>query len=95
MTIDETIKHYDEVAMQKEYEATDLEYSTLDWKYEANKCLECASEHRQLAEWLKELRVYRLMMNRLGEMLADNGYTEVDIDRICKEREAKADEDSD
>ena len=43
MTIDEAIKHAERVA-------------------EANKsanCIECAEEHQQLAEWLKELKAYK------------------------------------
>lgn len=56
MTLNEAIKHAEEVAEEKENEAQDLEYSKLDWKYEANQCSECAKEHRQLAEWLKELK---------------------------------------
>ena len=59
MTLDEAIKHAEEVAEEKENEAQDLEYSKLDWKYEANQCSKCAEEHRQLAEWLKELKQLR------------------------------------
>lgn len=43
MTIDEAIKHCEEVAEEQE----------------KNECNECAAEHRQLAEWLKELKAYR------------------------------------
>ena len=39
MTIDEAIKHCEEVA--------------------DSKCDECGAEHRQLAEWLKELKERR------------------------------------
>lgn len=59
MTLDEAIKQAEEVAEEKENEAQDLEYSKLDWKYEANQCSKCSEEHRQLAEWLKELKDYR------------------------------------
>jgi hypothetical protein len=59
MTIDEAIKHAEEVAEEKESEAQELEYCKLDWKHEANKCAECSKEHRQLAEWLKELKQLR------------------------------------
>lgn len=41
MTIDDAIKHCEEVA---------------DGFTEQGKCAECAAEHRQLAEWLKELK---------------------------------------
>lgn len=59
MTLDEAIKHAEEIAEEKENEAQDLEYSKLDWKYEANQCSKSSEEHRQLAEWLKELKDYR------------------------------------
>ena len=42
MTLDEAIKHAEEVA-------NDMELC----------CEECAKEHRQLAEWLKELQEYK------------------------------------
>ena len=41
MTLDEAIKHCEEVA---------------DGMTEQGKCEECAAEHRQLANWLKELK---------------------------------------
>ena len=40
MTLDEAIKHAEEVAEEK-------------------RCEKCAKEHRQLAEWLKELKQLR------------------------------------
>ena len=43
MTLDEAIKHCEEVAEEQE----------------EKECLECAAEHRQLAEWLKELKAYK------------------------------------
>lgn len=42
MTLDEAIKHCEEVANDR-----------------AGCCEDCAEEHRQLAEWLKELRVFK------------------------------------
>ena len=53
MTLDEAIQHCLEVAEQKEQEAKEAHVlSGMD-------CLECASEHRQLAEWLRELKRYK------------------------------------
>lgn len=50
MTIDEAIKHAEEVAER-------LENShKRDWMCEDDE--RCAEEHRQIAEWLKELKVY-------------------------------------
>jgi len=55
MTLDEAIKHCEEVA---------------DGMTEQGKCAECAAEYRQLAEWLKELKNARetlhAMYGRLG-----------------------------
>jgi len=61
MTIDEAIKHAEEVAESQEYEGKKLEESGKKYhdeyeNYCASQCFECAEEHRQLAEWLKELK---------------------------------------
>lgn len=57
MTIDEAIKHCLEVAEQNERKA---EYRPrMDYYDEIESradCLECAADHRQLAEWLTELK---------------------------------------
>ena len=53
MTLDEAIRHCEEVAEEKEQEAKEAHVlSGMD-------CMECAEEHRQLAEWLRELKAYR------------------------------------
>lgn len=73
MTIDEAIKHCEEVAEEQEQKAKDkrrLEDNMVELYHscggqgsadyrEAEACAECASEHRQLAEWLRELKAYR------------------------------------
>lgn len=57
MTIDEAIKHAEEVAEEKEAQAWE---SQLQEEYRTIKsCKECAEEHRQLAEWLRELKEHR------------------------------------
>ena len=67
MTIDEAIQHCEEVVQEKESQGycdrslcviMDVNNATCD-ECEAVKCRECASEHRQLAEWLKELKRYK------------------------------------
>lgn len=58
MTIDEAIKHAEEVAYQKDLESgfdTDNERYAMTDK-ERTACKECAEEHRQLAEWLKDYK---------------------------------------
>lgn len=56
MTLDEAIKHC-------EYKAEELkkkaEFAEKEGNYRKEDCLECANEHEQLAEWLKELKVRR------------------------------------
>jgi hypothetical protein len=61
MTLDEAIKHCLEVAEQNETQAQkigrQLVGSAID-KY-ATDCRECAADHRQLAEWLTELKEWK------------------------------------
>ena len=59
MTLDEAIKHCEEVASKCEFDT--------DWgmgnhfidRSGVADVIECAKEHRQLAEWLKQLKRYR------------------------------------
>ncbi len=61
MTLDEAIKHCLEVAEQNEAKALRIgrQYGGTLLNREAKGCRECAADHRQLAEWLQELRAYR------------------------------------
>lgn len=52
MTIEEAIKHCEEVA-EKYCEKVEEGLTADDF------CDSCASEHRQLAEWLRELKDYK------------------------------------
>jgi hypothetical protein len=55
-SIDDAIKHCEEVAEEQEWQA----YKSVSRTYvERMSCEECAKEHRQLAEWLKELKAYK------------------------------------
>ena len=54
MTLDEAIKHAEEVAEEKEEQAWEAQLQE-----EYITCKDCAKEHRQLAEWLKELKQLR------------------------------------
>lgn len=83
MTLDEVIKHAEEVAKEKESEAQDLECSKLDWKYEA----ECAEEHRQLAEWLKDykrLKEQEPILNKLRAEIKE-WYWQADKQELAKD----------
>lgn len=57
MTLDEAIKHCEEVTEKNEIKASWF------WGKEGNpnyeSCIECAKEHRQLATWLRELKQLR------------------------------------
>ena len=58
MTLEEAIKHYEELAEENEKDAEQFKRikATQDM---ISHCYECAEEHRQLADWLKELKAYR------------------------------------
>ena len=62
MTIDEAIKHAEEVA--EKFESLHERYENMDedrllFRVKENECKNCAEEHRQLANWLKELKQLR------------------------------------
>ena len=62
MTLDEAIKHCEEVAEIKEKEGSLNQESFMpldEFLGYRVECLKCAAEYRQLAEWLKELERYR------------------------------------
>ena len=69
MTVDEAIKHCEEVAEKNEEESNNWTYGASrinddesrrkQYLKHAKMWHECASEYRQLAEWLRELRAYR------------------------------------
>lgn len=56
-TLDEEIKYCEEVAELNE-ECARI-YNEQDEIMASCSCKECANEHRQLAEWLRELKAYR------------------------------------
>lgn len=67
MTLDEAIKHCEEVAKENDDSAKEF-YRVSKLKTYSDKkraedgyvgCKKCADEHRQLAEWLRELKAYK------------------------------------
>ena len=58
MTLSDAIKHCEEVAEEKEHDA-ELFKRVKATEGKILSCQECAKEHRQLAEWLRELKVYQ------------------------------------
>lgn len=63
-SLDEAIKHCEEVAEDRDETAnlTPTEYEDY-----INSCRECAEEHRQMAEWLRELKAYRNIRRILSQ----------------------------
>lgn len=78
MTIDEAIRHCEEVAWENDRKAMCVEeaYQTT----EQQNCEQCAADHRQLAEWLRELK-------ELRDLVAASNVLAVDVfavDNLCK-----------
>lgn len=70
MTIDEAIHHCEEVAERYETRAKIIDRRKLGFALEnPTACHECAADHRQLAEWLKELKELR---NSVGAVKLSN-----------------------
>lgn len=71
MTIDEAIKHCEEVAEHNETKALRIgrQYEGTLLDREAKECRECASDHRQLAEWLTD---YKELKNSIGAIKLSN-----------------------
>jgi len=70
MTIDEAIKHCEEVADQLEGKD--------GYAYTDSTCDECAKEHRQLAEWLREVEESRKVIDVFLQTFVD-----FDLDICC------------
>lgn len=97
MTLDEAIKHAEKVAEEQEKVAKEwhenqvrkcalIPFAEMDYTHE-NECKECASEHRQLAEWLKELKQLREQPRWIpcSEKLPKAEYGESDSVLVCFE----------
>lgn len=65
MTLDEAIKHAEEVMLENIEKTKNRNASDPI----AIECGECADEHRQLAEWLKELKTKREKLDRIAELI--------------------------
>ena len=86
LTLDEAIKHCEEVAEQNESSAITYKnckeikanmYEKLTAEKAENDCRECAADHRQLAEWLTELK----------DLREENKVLISECDRLIKEKE--------
>jgi len=59
MSIDEAIKHAEEVANENERLGAMGRGNPDKYAPSPEQCFKCAEEHKQLAEWLKELKMLR------------------------------------
>lgn len=98
MTLDEAIKHAEEVA--KEHERGLKVYENINedrplFKEEENECRKCAKEHRQLAEWLKELKQLREQtddsclnfdFDKVKEFLKRGDFDNLIVDHTCEDK---------
>lgn len=101
LSLDKAIKSYEKIAEENEKDAEQFKRikATEDI---ASYCYECAEEHQQLAEWLRELKAYRKAEKEIEQELVnwndiDNGkcrglYLATSIIQNYKNEEVKADE---
>lgn len=88
MTIDEAIRHAEEVAENYEFISKDKETTGITKK----GCAECAEEHRQLANWLQELKeAKRLLKLAILDIYHKCGCENSDCD-ICANNECDYDD---
>lgn len=81
MTLDEAIKHAEEVAEEQENKAKVLNGDF--YQSRRNDCLKCGKEHRQLAEWLRKYQKIREIVFPLQFCSTDKLEHEA-IMKICK-----------
>ena len=74
MTLDEAIKHAEEMAELNE-ECARI-YNEQGDVIASCSCKECAEEHRQLAEWLRELKALRDFANFVAESVTEEEFEE-------------------
>lgn len=75
LTIDEAIKHCEEVAEAEERSAKLHQRPDRGVKGSGKRylsCLECAAEHRQLAEWLRELKEIKHLFSITEKLIKAN-----------------------
>ena len=81
MTLDEAIKHCEEVTEEQEI-ISDRSNSGI----EKMNCKSCAADHRQLAEWLRELQeAKRLLKLALEDMNSNNICYDINACNVCTE----------
>ena len=71
MTIDEAIKHCEKMAERKQQEGFFRNTRANAPTVEGSKCYECASEYQQLAEWPRELKMLREVIDNKSFEITD------------------------
>lgn len=71
MTLDEAIKHCLEVAEQNDTQAEKWQEEGGEEWGKTTACRECAADHRQLAEWLTELKEAKRLLKLAVEDYPD------------------------
>ena len=71
MTLEEAIRHCEEVAEELEKKANiyEIKNTYLSDSQSPVDCLSCAADHRQFAKWLTELKEARAELDRLYPIL--------------------------
>lgn len=88
MTIDEAIKHCEEVAEKQERKAKGRWIDNSEGRKRQQECIECAADHRQLAEWLRELKeAKRLLRQALEDMNGNNICYDINPCNVCTENQ--------
>lgn len=87
LTLDEAIKYCLEVAEQKEHDSIT---TTGDYELDIamkEGCIQCAADYRQLAEWLKELKeAKRLLEAVMDDMNSNNFCCKFDSCKVCSKK---------
>ena len=90
MTLDEAILHTREVAERNRKQYKNCPSDRTDIRYQT--CEECAEEHEQLAEWLKELKSYRtsVFSGDMTQIMLKEEYCKA-VDDFAEKLNAKCD----
>lgn len=94
MTLDEAIKHCEEKAKAQRNQA-DYYHRTRKSDNDEYRngmrenCLECAREHEQLAEWLKELKAYRENAPTVSDQSIEIAQKSIELGRKVGQLEGK------
>lgn len=65
MTLSEAIKHCEEVAEKEQCNGFDANTKSNCKTVQGERHYKCAEEHRQLADWLKELKAFRQIKTKI------------------------------